>query len=313
MYAILIQNKMRFNIKHIIKIFSILSGCIFLLSGIGKSLATADFAEMIMLYGFGNVGFVAPLIAVAEIIIGLFLILSIYTKRTSFVAILFLLAVSIIYVYGYFRHNISDCGCFGKISILNKMSPWQIIVRNLLLIIMLTMVCKYSELRKFSFAKWKPIVIVCAVGLSAFLAGYSFKNDKSVFNQKGKIHPLINKAINETILPELDTFSADSSYVAVIFSYRCENCWNYIENLNRYTEYPNFDRIVVFAGGEDKNNEFADFFKPNYRIKIVDESKLIELVQVSPTLLYIKNDTIRHVVQGIVPSLHIFEKNYLKN
>ena len=149
--------------------------------------------------------------------------------------------------------------------------------------------------------------------ISAFFTGYTLKDNKNRSRGKSQVHPLINMPINKTILPELDTFSADSLYVAVIFSYRCENCWNYMGNLQLYTEYPDLDRVVVFAAGEDLNNEFADFFKPNYTIKTVDENKLTELTQVSPTLLYIEKDTIRHVVQGIVPSLHVFEKNYLKN
>ena len=299
-----ILNKMK--TKHIIKAFSILSGCIFLVSGIGKSLATADFAELILLYEFGNFGFVSPLIAVAEIVLGLFLIFSIYPKQTSFVAILFLLLVSVIYVYGYFRHDISDCSCFGKISALNKTSPVQIIVRNFLIAIMLGAVCKYSEMRKLSFAKWKSVVIACAVGLSAFFAGHSYLPPYITLPPIEKMFE--NKHISETPLSNLIETSQDSTYLVFVFSYSCFHCLNSIENLKQY-ENTIVDRVIGISM-QDSVNEivFRENFNVDFLIKNFDDETVFSLVQGFPTSFYIRNDSIKKELVGELPFAYYFKK-----
>jgi len=294
--------------NHIIKIFSILSGVIFLISGIGKTLAIADFAELITLYGFKYISFIAPLIAVTEVIIGLFLIISVYPKQTSFVAILFLVFVSIIYLYGYFKHQISDCGCFGKISVLNKMSPLQVITRNFLVIIMLGTVFKYSETRNLLFSKWKLVISIFIVGLSAFFAGYSYFPSYIPLQTTKKMYE--NKKISETPLSNVIKTSTDSTYLIFVFSYTCPHCLNSIENLKQYENTQIVDKIIGLAV-QDSVNEiiFKQNFDVEFLIKNYDYQTLSSIVKGFPTSYYIQNDSIKKELLGEIPCAYNFKNS----
>jgi hypothetical protein len=191
-----------------------------------------------------------------------------------------------------------------------ELSPLAVYIRNIILLGMLIFNCFYlsKETKEVFSMSWQQYVFFTALLIATFCTGYTFHGHK-----KGKIqkHPLIEKAIKETILPKYYHFSTDSTYVVCIFSYRCSNCWNYMENLNRYKESSKIDNVVAFAAGKDKNNEFVKFFNPKFEIRPVDEAEITTFVSVSPTVLYIQKDTIRHVIQGIVPSIFRLEKDYL--
>ena len=86
-----------------------------------------------------------------------------------------------------------------------------------------------------------------------------------------------------------------------------------MENLNRYKESSKIDHVIAFSAGEDINNEFAQFFNPKFEIKPVNEAEISKFTPVSPTVLYIQKDTIRHVIQEIVPSIYTLENDYLSD
>ena len=274
------------------KICCIVAGIVFLLSGIGKSLATSNFVELIMSYGFRDFGFAAPFIAWIEIIIGLALVFRLYPKQTSFVVILFLVSVSCIYVYGYFRHHITDCGCFGVVSNLNKMPPILIIIRNLLLIIMLSVVYKQTDFQQYHITQWMIVVIICMVSLSSFFMGYTYYPPFVSLNDNNSNYE--GKTLAETPLSNFTITSKDSTYLLFVFSYTCPHCLNSIENLNQYEKTNTVDRVIGLAV-EDTTNEatFRQHFNPLFSIKNYDYQRIKEIVTAGfPTLYYIKNDTV---------------------
>lgn len=289
-------------------IFCILCGIIFLLSGFGKMLDTGQFTRLISSYGFEPFRFLAPVIIIAEILLGLGFILQVRVKEISLISLFLVVIFTFIYLYGQYVKEISDCGCFGKIEKLST-SPLVTYIRNILLTAMLLYIYKYAPAPSDKYISLRCWIIFIVITVSSFWSGYTMNNNVKKGNNK--IHPLINKTIRETILPELNPFSPDSVYLVYIFSYNCENCWNHVENLKCYNDSPLFDKVIAFAAGEDRNNEFYEYFKPDFTIIEAEESKLAELTRVSPTLLYIQNDTIRYVIQGSVPSVYIFEKNYI--
>ena len=142
----------------------------------------------------------------------------------------------------------------------------------------------------------------------AFFVGFNFLSKKHI---KDKTHISYQKHVQETVLPSLYPFSPDSIYVVCILSYRCESCWNHIENIKQYNDLHLFDRLVVFGSGE-KDDEMMIKFNLPFEIIPAEEEALSSLTSVSPTMFYIKNDTIQHVVQGIIPSVYLFEKQYLQ-
>ncbi len=291
-------------------IFCIIGGIVFILSGIGKMFDATQFANLITDYGFGYLSLTAPVIILAELAIGLCLLLRFERKKVLLLAGAMLLVFTIAYFYAHTIQGVTNCGCFGNIKQL-EFAPVAVYSRNVVLLGMFAFAFFYLP-QETNNKSVLPITVFSLIMLfSAFYTGYTFQGEK----KKGKLsrHPLIEKPVKETMLPEFYTFHSDSTYAICVFSYRCSNCWNYMENLNRYSESPEIDHVIAFAAGEDTNNEFAAFFKPAFKIQPVDEAKISKLTPVSPTVLYIQNDTIRHVIQGIVPSIYRFEKDYLND
>ncbi|MCL2327017.1 MAG: hypothetical protein FWC39_00735 [Bacteroidetes bacterium] len=299
--------------KNITKIFSILTGIIFLISGIGKALTTSEFIGMIMSYGFRDFSFVAPLIAWIEIIIGLTLVFRLYSKQVSFIAILFLVLVTCIYIYGYFRHNITDCGCFGVVSSLNKMPPVLVVIRNLLLIIMLLIVYRQSGTYQYCFTLWITVVIICVISISSFFMGYNYYppfvslNNDVDSNYEGKI-------LSETPLSNFITTSKDSTYLLFIFSYICPHCLNSIENLKQYENAKVVDRVIGLVA---QDSVYEVIFKQNFQvefpIKHYDHQTISSIAKGLPTTYYIKNNVIKKEIIGELPCVYNFTRLYYNN
>ncbi|MDR1679359.1 MAG: DoxX family protein [Prevotellaceae bacterium] len=288
-------------------IIRLFAGIVFLLSGIAKAIDTTGFGKLIVQYGFENFQFLAPIIIFAEIAAGICLLLSIYTKQVSLLSLLMVAVFTIVYAYSFFSGKVEDCGCFGKITML-QMSPLVTFIRNGLLLCILFFVWRYAQ--NATISRLKLLTIASLLIASAFIIGFNLDWKKV---KRPSIHPLYQRAVKETILPQLTQLSPDSTYLVYIFAYRCESCWDTFENIKRYEEEAIADRLVVFAAGEDKNNEFKNYFQPDFPIQETDEQTLSNLIRVTPTLLYIQKDSIRHIIQGSLPTTYFFRKNYLNS
>ena len=122
--------------QEIIKALRFLVGLVFLLSGLLKAIDTAAFADLMSEYGATWFGLAAPLIIFAEIFLGAMLVFDFYPKHIAWATAIFLLAVSSIYLYGVTARGITNCGCFGPLTLLNS-KPWLTFTRNSILMAML--------------------------------------------------------------------------------------------------------------------------------------------------------------------------------
>lgn len=292
--------------QKISKLFAVIIGILFLTSGIGKMLDAKQFHDLIINYGFPSLAITAPFIIIVEIGVGLALLSNIYPRKTALLAGIMLFVFTGSYLYANNFHDVTDCGCFGNMT-LYETPPFVVYIRNILLFGMSLFIVKFPP--KESNRHFIARIIVCFLFLItvSFVTGYTLKNSAP---QKAKRHPLYLKPVKETALPQLENFSADSTYLVYIFSYRCESCWNYIENIKQYAHSSHFDRFIAFSAGEDVDREFKTTF--DFEIQVIDEAVLSTLTQISPTLLYIQQDTIQHIIQGSVPSIYLFEKHYLE-
>ena len=66
--------------KGILKVYSIIIGVLFIISGLGKVIDTSGFSNLISQYGLGYLMILSPIIVVFEILLGLFLVLLINPK-----------------------------------------------------------------------------------------------------------------------------------------------------------------------------------------------------------------------------------------
>ncbi|MDR2448783.1 MAG: DoxX family protein [Prevotellaceae bacterium] len=281
-------------------------GLLLLWSAFTKAGDLETFINLLLQYGFPAVVWVAPVITVVEAAAGICLLLNIYPKQVSLFSAGMIAVFSLVFLYGYLFRNVTDCGCFGNTALL-KLPPWATFVRNTVLLLLLFVSWRFPG-NATPAARKKYIVALGMLLLASFFAGYTFSHKQ----RPGKVHPLYQRAVKETALPQLMHASPDSTYVVVIFSYRCDGCWNYFDNVKRYNDPAIADRLVVLSVGKDSTGIFHDYFLPGFEIREVDEKTVAQLTQVAPTLLYIAGDTVRHVVQGAIPTRYLFEKNYLE-
>jgi len=251
----------------------------------------------------------SPVIVVAEILLGICLILTINPKRHSLYSLVFLIIFSISFAYAYLTKGVSDCGCFGTLQH-STISPLFSFVRNFILICMALIVWINYPSEKIGAVRWKNNILLIALILSTFVAGFTFRTPFILTHQEGK-HKFENLHIKDTDLSKYIKTSPDSTYLIFCFSYTCPHCWNSIENLRQYRQLNSVDRIVgLVSGSEADKHIFEKNFHPDFYIKDLSEKELLNLVTLVPTSFFIKNDTIKVAIQSVLPSPITFQREY---
>ncbi len=293
--------------KRTLSIYSIILGTFFLISGIGKVIDTAGFSTLIYKYGLGYLMILSPVIVVAEILLGICLILVINPKRHSFYSLLFLVIFSFSFAYAYFIKGVSDCGCFGTLQH-STTSPVFSFARNFILIGMAVIVWINYPSDKTDKVRWKNNTLLVALVLSTFVAGFTFRTP-FILTPPSAEHKFQNKHIQDTDLSKYIKTSPDSTYLIFCFSYTCPHCWNSIENLRQYKRLNSVDRIFALVTGSEADKQiFKQNFRPDFYIKDLSEKELLNLATQVPTAFFIKNDTIKVIIQSVLPSPITFQR-----
>lgn len=295
--------------KKIVKVYSIICGIFFIFSGIGKVADTTSFSQLIYQYGLGYLMVLAPVIALAEVAIGLCLLLQINPRLFAFLAAIFLMVFTLLFAYAHVRWGVNNCGCFGTLAHAD-LPPFFTFFRNSILLLMSWIVYTKYPIQKETSRVWKKVVFQLILYPAIFFAGFSFTTP---FFLKSKIsqHPFQNKNINSTPLSKYITTSVDSTYLIFCFSYTCPHCWNSIENLRQYKKTNMVDRIVTLATGDlpDREN-FTKNFNPDFYVKDIPLPEMTHLALVFPTAFYVTRDTIKVIVQSSLPSPVTFKKEH---
>lgn len=280
------------------KIFRFLVGLVFLLSGLLKAIDTAAFADLMSEYGATWFGFAAPLIIFIEIFLGIMLVFDIGPKYISWATAIFLLAVSAIYLYGVTARGITNCGCFGPLTLLNS-KPWLTFTRNSILMAMLlpTLIRPQEK----SLAITIPSVIFMAViaVVVMFMCGFSMHGAKCMQKQN-TFHPM---ALAESPLSEYVTTHPDLTYLVFAFSYNCPYCQNSIGNVNQYVPMGMADRVIGLAVEDTVARErFERLFEVDFEIHEISALQMYQLSNTMPTTFFIRHDSIVSQYTGMVVS-----------
>ncbi|MCL2596362.1 MAG: DoxX family protein [Paludibacter sp.] len=286
-----------------IEIYSLISGLVFLISGTAKAIDISVFSNVITQYGFGNLQFITPLIIFAEISVGLLLIFQVWQKRSALFGLVLVAGFTIIYAYGFIFNGIENCGCFGKITVLNT-SPIITFLRNAILLYLLFSVWRKGENKNY-LNKWIALTALIFMCLVAFMSGYTFRYVGKSKNQK----EYQARAIKNTALKDFVTTSKDSTYLVFAFSYTCPHCLNSIANLNEYKRSGVVDKVIGLALGDSIiEKKFTEIFQPNFTIKNYSK-ELFRLTNDFPTAYYIQNDSIVMELSGELPCAYVFDKS----
>ena len=284
-------------------------GIVFLISSIGKSLAVYEFSQILTQYGFDFLRYIAPFIIVIEAVLGLLLFFCFRLKLTSLLALGFVVGVSAAYIYGHFVMNVEDCGCFGYFSFLN-MSPLFTFIRNFVLICILLYVFFKSDNSGKTIGKNEIVSITCVLCAVCFVTGYTYEKCENNLTQYVTEGNYANIDVNNSIFGEFHTFSKDSTYLVFVFSYSCPHCYNSIENLKQYERLGVADKIIGLSYAPDSAaiEKFNNIFNPNFPIKTTKPARLFQLTNQFPISYYVKDNTVKMEIRGILPCGYILKK-----
>lgn len=184
-------------------------------------------------------------------------------------------------------------------------------IRNFILLGMALIVwIKYPK-GEIGIAKWKTRLVLLVMCASIFVTGFTFRIPP-IFRKNSGEHRFHNQHIQNTELSKYLKTSPDSTYLVFCFSYTCAHCWNSIENLRQYKKRNTVDSVIVFATGEVSDKLFfMENFQPDFSIKDLPKNEMIRMVDAFPTAFYVHNDTIKVIIQSVLPSPITFMKYYL--
>lgn len=286
------------------RVLELLVGVVFAISCIGKVSNVDRFAELIVRYGFPQFSCLAPLIVIIEALCAICLILELYPRVVSVVTGSMLLCFTAAFFYASTYEGVTDCGCFG--NLVESTPAWLTYLRNALLIvasvgIVILLPIGYS---KCTTVKW--IIVAAVMSAVIYETGHTYKTAP----RYKEAHPLYNQPVKKTVIGNYLTTHKDSTYVLYVYSYDCTTC---IDGLNNAKEYGNTDiadRLIGLSVSEDRDSAVHRAFNITFD-EIAVGLGLQNVVTGIPVLMYVKNDTIKYVIEGSVPSAYNFKRYYL--
>jgi len=298
------------------QILSSLVGIVFLISGIGKSLAVYQFSHILTLYGFDFLRYFAPVIILFEVALGLALFFLFRLKQTSACALCFVGGLSVVYLYGYFFKEITDCGCFGYFSFLN-LPPLLTLTRNLILICILLYIFFKSNIPVKPVNKSEIMISICIFCMVCFATGYTYTDNNNNTENDSELYSIEEKniSVDDSSLSDFITFHKDSTYLVFAFSYSCPYCYNSVENLKQYEASGIADKVMAlsYTVNTATMENFNNIFHPNFPIKNVSPRQLFKLTNQFPVLYYIENNIIKMEISGMLPCGYILQQEMKKD
>lgn len=156
-----------------------LLGGVFLFSGLVKCVdpvGNSIFVDKYLVtYGLGSLGQLSLPIAVAlstiEVVVGILLIIGLFSKRITIATTLILSLFTIITLLSATLLPIGDCGCFGEAV---KLSPWQTFAKNILLLSLAIVLLRHTEYKPYVWRR-VAVVVVAIIALPIAINIYSLR------------------------------------------------------------------------------------------------------------------------------------------
>lgn len=286
----------------LLRILAFITGLFLFISGFGKLFDIYNFQILIIQYGFQFFNFFAPFIVVAEIFMGTCLILNMKTRLISIFTFIMLIIFTVIYTYGYLKNGITNCGCFGRLTM--STSPIFTYVRNIILIIISFILVLHKE-TTITIDNWKRKILITILFPTVFAAGWGFR----FIPLRPSEHAFYNKNINDT---ELKSYikSDHKKKLLMFISYNCSHCWNSIENYKAYLRDNVVDTTLAYVITDlntTRDDSIKEVFFQNFKGIQVHEIDMnsIDFIDALPTSFYIENDTIKEIIEGELISHYI--------
>lgn len=261
--------------EYVIFLFSVIVSSLFFLSTIGKYYGLYSFQKNLLFYGVP--GFFSYIILIGEFTLGVFFMFTLFLKRTSIVAIIFVLLMTIIYTIGHFFLNIQSCECFGSIYFLNPKNFYLFLLKNIVLIFVLIYIAKNVDLSIKNRLIKKIMVIVLTlvmVFLSLKYNNYYVENysRKNIGLNISQLNIPINKIKNFDYL--------------FLFSPTCSHCRTAIPTINSLNKNSSNNVIgITILSQKEELKKLQTELNPNFSVFMVDQKAFSEITLLVPLLL----------------------------
>lgn len=160
--------------KYIVQICRIIVGIIFIISGFVKAVDPIGFGYKLEEYfapDVFNISFLhdlalpqATFFSILEIMLGVFLLLGIFRKFTTWALLVLIVFFTFLTFYSAYFNKVTDCGCFGDAL---KLTPWQSFWKDIFLLVLIIIIFIGQKFIKPLFEKAK---ISYGISIIALLA-----------------------------------------------------------------------------------------------------------------------------------------------
>jgi hypothetical protein len=279
---------------------------IFLFSAFAKAWDAEAFADMLLQYGPQWFSIGAPIIIMAESVLGMALVLQIKTRWSAIFADCFLVIVSAIFAYGVLAKGIQDCGCFGVFSKLFTGKPWVTFVRNALFVA-ISIPAILDSNRKVRYVYPKVCLTIVVAAMACFVCGLSMRKSYKLpkisqvrSNNRSKVMEKLN---------EIYSFNSDSTYVVYLFSFTCPHCQNSFANVQQFQQFNVADKVIGIAVEDQEAQErFYRIYKPEIDIITIPKEQMELITNQLPIGMSIRENSIKKAEVGFITSPGLFLK-----
>lgn len=292
--------------KSLSHISTTILGLMFLFSAFTKAWDAETFADMLLLYGPQWFSIGAPIIIMAESVLGMALVLQIKTRWSAIFADCFLVIVSAIFAYGVLAKGIQDCGCFGVFSKLFTGKPWVTFVRNALFVA-ISIPAILDSNRKVRYVYPKICLTLVVAAMACFVCGLSMRKSYKL-PKISQVKPNNRSKVMEK-LNEIYSFNSDSTYVVYLFSFNCPHCQNSFANVQQFQQFNVADKVIGIAVEDQEAQErFYRIYKPEIDIITIPKEQMEQITNQLPIGMSIRENSIKKTEVGFITSPGLFLK-----
>jgi len=281
-----------------VSILSIIVGLFFIISGIGKTLAPIQFADTIASYGFPRLRFLAPVVTAGEIGLGLMLLFQVHLRRSALVGALLLTVFTLLFAYGFLKHGITSCGCFGAITALQT-SPSVSLIRNLVFIIFCIIIYK-----NFVDYDAPRLLLPSAIGVITFMSLLVLSYKYAVHKPASYIQLAPGQSASVSALAPLHIAKSTTNYLIFVFSPTCPHCWAATPTVMQYQAEGLVTKIIAVSPPSThmEQEKYLKHFNPSFTIQTLSKAELLKITTQIPAVLLVRNDTITAVSGAPLPT-----------
>jgi hypothetical protein len=241
----------------------IITGLFFIFSGYTKMIST-EVLEYTLVNSFNAGWEIAPaaarLIIGAEYLLGAFLLFHLWLRRFTLPALLLMMCGFTIYIiWSVISGNEESCNCLGDFM---QLSPWESLVKNIIIFLIIGIIYRQDEKRKFKTENKYVTIALVAITLVSPFVFYPVETAATTrYADEGhKVLQLDSLYANMKTeqIPTVD-FRKGKHIVAFI-SLRCLHCRNAALKLaTMYKRNPELPLYFILNGKKQYLDDFYEF------------------------------------------------------